>query len=239
MEHLIKEMMALAEAGMPFEVCGLVASSEFGARLIPAKNLHARPREEFSMDPDCWLEVGPGEEVTGIYHSHPVTGVEPSPHDLVSCEESGVPWHIVNPQTQAYNVVNPSGYQAPYTQRPYIHGVLDCYAVVRDWYNREWNLGLVDYPRQDGWWDKGQNLYLEHFSECGFVCLDDDYPVEVGDAFLIQRGARVPNHAAVYVGDGAILHHVYGRLSVIEAYGGDWLRKTTHHLRHKSRMTNG
>ena len=233
------DILAHAQEFPAVEVCGLIVVNADACHLIRAKNLYTKPREGFELDSDAWLEVGEGDEVVGIYHSHPFTNAEPSMHDLVMCEASNLPWHIVNPETQEHRITNPSGYLAPYTKRPYVHGVLDCYAVVRDWYTREWGLNMPDYPRQDGWWDKGASLYLDHFAECGFVQMSEGTPLQVGDAFLIQHGARVPNHAAVYTGDGQILHHVYGRLSDYGMYGGTWSLRTTHHLRHESRIKNG
>lgn len=35
-----------------------------------------------------------------------------------------------------------------------------------------------------------------------------------------------PCHAAIYIGDGMILHHFYGKKSVIELYKGLWFNTT-------------
>jgi cell wall-associated NlpC family hydrolase len=50
----------------------------------------------------------------------------------------------------------------------------------------------------------------------------------------MKVASSVPNHAAIYIGGDIILHHVYGRLSNRQIYGGYWRKHTTHHLRHKS-----
>jgi cell wall-associated NlpC family hydrolase len=42
------------------------------------------------------------------------------------------------------------------------------------------------------------------------------------------------NHGAIYMGDGTMLHHPYGRLSECVVYGGYWLRHTALLLRHAS-----
>ena len=52
-----------------------------------------------------------------------------------------------------------------------------------------------------------------------------------GDVLLMIIGANVPNHGAVYVGDNAIEHHLYGRLSSREVYGQFYRERTTHVLR--------
>ncbi len=230
----VDEILDHAKAEAPNECCGLVVAHGKKHRLIRAKNLAARPMMHFDLDPSAWLEVADDEEVIGIYHSHPRGTAEPSMADLTACEASGLPWHIVNLEGY-YTRTEPSGFLAPYERRPYVHGIHDCYAVCRDWYEREWKLRLPDVPREDGWWDRGQNLYLDHLVGAGFHVLHDTEP-QVGDGFLIQFNSPVPNHAAVYVGNGRILHHQQGRLSRTELYNGMWQKATTHHLRHATRM---
>jgi cell wall-associated NlpC family hydrolase len=49
----------------------------------------------------------------------------------------------------------------------------------------------------------------------------------------MQIHASVPNHGAVLLEDGKILHHVIGRLSCRDIYGDYWRRVTVHVIRHK------
>jgi hypothetical protein len=49
----------------------------------------------------------------------------------------------------------------------------------------------------------------------------------------MQVASPVPNHAAIYLDDGPILHHLQGRLSSRDVYGGYWQKITTHTLRHQ------
>ena len=61
---------------------------------------------------------------------------------------------------------------------------------------------------------------MTHYAEAGF------YPVhgelEEGDVIIMQVRAYEPNHAAIYLGEGLMLHHLYGRLSSRDVYGGYW-----------------
>jgi cell wall-associated NlpC family hydrolase len=75
------------------------------------------------------------------------------------------------------------------------------------------------------------NLYLDNFGSAGFHTTDLA-DLQVGDVLLMQVASPVPNHAAVYLGDGLILHHLQGRLSSRDVYGGYWHKVTTHALRH-------
>ncbi|MNC75892.1 NlpC/P60 family protein [compost metagenome] len=50
---------------------------------------------------------------------------------------------------------------------------------------------------------------------------------------VMQIQAPEPNHAAVYIGDGLMIHHLHGRLSERAVYGGYWQERTILTLRHK------
>lgn len=219
------------------EVCGLVVSwGKNKFKIIRALNLAEDRQYTFDLDPAAWLHVQPGEEVVGIYHSHPNGPPTPSMADLSGCEATGLTWHIVSPGSGEYHSFEPSGYEAPLLKRPYVHGVHDCYSIVRDWYAREMGLKLDDFDRDNFWWEReGVNLYVDNFESQGFVQLIGEAPRR-GDAFLIQVGSSKPNHAAVCLGDGTILHHVAGRLSCIEPWDGFYSQFCTHHLRHKSML---
>lgn len=232
--ELLAEMVAHAVQVQPLEACGLVVAMRDGKkqRLVRARNVAPNPRHEFDLCPDAWLALATGEDVVGIYHSHPFTSPEPSMADRVGCENTGLPWHIVTP-AGGYQYFEPSGFEAPYLKRPYVYGTLDCYTLIRDWYRRECGITLPEFHRPPKWWEKGMNLYVDNFEAVGFISLHGQVP-QRGDLFLIQMFSPVPNHSAICLGDGMILHHVQDRLSTREVWGGMWERHMTHHLRHAS-----
>jgi proteasome lid subunit RPN8/RPN11 len=238
MKDLKALMLEHADSARTYEVCGLVVSDGRRYRIIRARNLARLPKKHFDLDPEAWLEVKPGEMVVGTYHSHPLGDPTPSPADIAACELSELPMHIICPGSGAYRTIQPTGQRLPYEHRPYVHGVLDCYAVVRDWYNWEWGLNLPNFHREYSWWTKGQDLYVEHFEACGFVDVGE-VDLKHGDAFLIQSMSPVPNHAAIWLEGGKILHHREGAASGYEFWTHSWARRATHHLRHKTRINDG
>jgi cell wall-associated NlpC family hydrolase len=129
--------------------------------------------------------------------------------------------------------IEPSGYQAPLVGRQWSHGVLDCYAIIRDWYKLERNIELLDFERRDEWWKIGENLYLDNFEKAGFrkTTLDK---LQKGDVILMTINSPVPNHGAVYLGDNMILHHVHGRLSTRDIFGGYWLKNAMVYLTYEN-----
>ena len=236
---------ALAEhaAGeYPNECCGLVVRRPGDVEAVywPCRNASTEPGRQFVIDARDWAAAEDAGELLAVCHSHPDASANPSSADRAMCERSGLPWIIVGWPSAVLKRVAPEGWQAPLVGREFSYGVLDCYTLIQDYYARELGVLLPDFDRaHDGWW-KAQagrsalNLYRDGFAAAGF--LEVAGPPQVHDVLLMQVAADVENHGAVYAGDGVILHHLYGRLSAREVYGGYWTRVTRAVLRHRSRM---
>jgi proteasome lid subunit RPN8/RPN11 len=231
---LMEKIQAHAAEESPKECCGLVAVVKGRRKYFPCKNLAVTPEEHFALDPLDYAAVEDQGEIVAVVHSHPVTNHAPSQADRVACEQSGLPWHIINPNTGNWGYCEPEGFELPYVGREFAHGTVDCYSLCRDWYKREWDLELKNYPRRDQWWENGQNLYLDNFEKEGFHRIPVS-ELQRGDALLMQLSSPVPNHAAIYIGDQQVLHHVQGRLSSRDVYGGYYAKNTACALRHESR----
>lgn len=223
------DALAHAMAEMPREACGLVIIRKGREVYRPCRNL-ATGDDQFTLAPDDYEAAEAEGEIVAVVHSHPFIPATPSQADLVSCEATGLEWHIVSVPNGVWHSFRPSGYVAPLVGRVFCHGVLDCFSTIRDWYAQERGIMLPDFPRSDGWWHRGENLYLDNFGKAGFrVCQD----LHVGAVLLMQIGSPVPNHAAIYLGDDQILHHVQGRLSSRDIWGGYWRKHCTHILEYR------
>lgn len=225
-------MMAHALEHPRQEVCGLVVARGSKCRVIRASNLAENPERDFDLDPRAWLEVATDEDVLGIYHSHPNGPAIPSAADLASCEATGLRWYIVSPGSGGYTSFEPSGYEAPYEGRPYVYGVHDCYAIVRDWFKREHGIALDPIDSENYWWERGESLFLDNFEKQGFIQVLGEVPRK-SDLSLIQISGPCPNHIVVHTGRGTILHHIANRLSCEESWDGMYSRYATHLIRHK------
>lgn len=182
------------------------------------------------LDPRDYADAEDAGTITHIVHSHPTTNPAPSQADLLGIERTGLPWIIVNPITEQYTVTEPSGYKAPLVGRPFVHGVTDCWSLIRDYY-AELGIALPDFERDAEWWRKGGNLYEEHIEGLGFVRVEDG--LQLHDLVLMQLASPVINHGGVYSADNVILHHVSGKLSSRDVYGGHLRKITRWILRHR------
>jgi proteasome lid subunit RPN8/RPN11 len=233
-EKVLEAFRLHVESEYPKEACGFIIGIGKKERYFPATNIAEKPEEFFIIDPISYADAEDAGDILAICHSHPDADCVPSEGDKVSCEATSKPWHILSwPGNNLYSW-EPLGYEAPILGRSFSYGVLDCCTLVRDYYKKELNIKFKCNSGQDGWWDKGENRYLENYKEQGFIHIRDSNDIRKNDIFLIKLVSPVPNHAAIYIGNDLILHHVHGRLSNREIYGGYWRKHTTHHLRHKS-----
>jgi proteasome lid subunit RPN8/RPN11 len=90
--------------------------------------------------------------------------------------------------------------------RPFRHGVTDCYSVIRDWYRTHRDILLPDFPRDWNWWVEGMDMYREGFRQAGFEPIDEG-DMRVGDGVLFRMRSDVPNHGAIVLDDEWMLHH--------------------------------
>lgn len=229
MEHAIRDF--------PRESCGLVVLTNEGERYFPCRNIAVTANEHFVMAPNDYAEAEDAGEITCVVHSHPNAPARPSQGDLVSCERGLVPWMIVavwkEPGDEKPRIVDnyafaPSGYEAPLIGREFWFGVLDCYSIIKDWYKRERSVELPEFARRDDFWKPRGNLVdlYSQYAQAGFAEVTDG-SLQIGDVLLMQIRATFANHAGVYIGDGQMLHHLYGQLSQREVYLRSYYQEVT------------
>lgn len=154
--------------------------------------------------------------LAAVVHSHPDYPACPSEADMIGQLNTAVPWGIV--ATNGNDATQPTWWggdtpKAPLDDRPFIHGVSDCYELIRDYYESERGITLQSFPRSWNWWRDGQNLYLEGFGQTGFERVDIA-DAQTGDVWLAQIRSDVPNHAGVILDNDLILHHPAARQPV-------------------------
>lgn len=240
----LKDAQAHAARCYPNESCGLIVERDGTEIYVECENSHSKPSENFRISGEQFVAAEDVGEVVAIVHSHPNSASTPSHADRVQCELSELPWHILSvgmvdgePTFGTPGYCKPCGFEAPLEGRQFAHGILDCFTLFKDFLWREYGVRVSDYEREDDWWEKGKDLYsMDRLNAEGFFQITDD--IRRGDIILMNVRSKVPNHAGVYLGDGQILHHLQGRLSRRDNYGGYWAERTVYVVRHRD-MPNG
>jgi len=210
----------------PKESVGLLLNVKGKERYYPCNNLSMSSYQCFVLDPEDYVRADNTGEITAIIHSHPTTPPTPSQADLVGCENSNLPWHIVNPKTEQWGYCEPNGYKAPLLGREWVWGVTDCWSLVRDWYREEKQIELKDYQRSMTPEEFLNNpLFEEYATQTGFRELEPNEALQEGDVLLMSILHPTLNHVAIFLGD-MVLHHLADRLSCREPYS-PWLLKCT------------
>lgn len=232
-----------AKACYPRESCGVIVGKEY----IACTNIAAH-QAQFEICPIDLVGASKEGKIRAYVHSHPDGSTNPSMPDRVQMNLHALPWIITNGIDIAIH--EPDSYTAPLLGREYHHGLMDCYTLVKDYYQRELGIYLNDYKRKDEWWtdDSSESLYVNNFKNEGFLEVDT---IQRHDIVLARLGrTHYVNHALIFVGNGQfksehtqatigdslVLHHPYNRISIREIYGEQWRRRASIIIRHKSLM---
>lgn len=180
------------------EICGVIVDGS--PVFLP--NGAGDPKENFLIN-----DIPPNAEA--IFHSHPGGPFYPSHLDMQQQYATMLPWAIActNPRHNEVFWFGETVPKLPLIGRPFRHGVTDCYELIRDFYGQVHGVELPHVPREWSWWDDDQSLYEDHLTSSGFVLVPFE-DVQPGDGVLLTIRSKTPNHAAVYLGNGLILHHL-------------------------------
>lgn len=210
----------------PKESCGLLIDVKGKEKYYPCKNLSSYSQQCFIIDPEDYAKAEDSGKVLAVIHSHPVTPPVASQADMISCEESGLVWHIVNPKTEQWGFYKPSGYKPPLIGRHWVWGITDCWSLVRDWYKEKLGITLRDWDRPTTPEEFIENPMFEKCAwRTGFRQLRPEEKLENGDLLFMSIMATGLNHVAIFL-DGDVLHHLADRISCKEPYN-QWLLKCT------------
>jgi proteasome lid subunit RPN8/RPN11 len=247
-----EDAKAHARRVYPEESCGLIVAGKY----IACENFADDPATHVD-DPNCScrkcsFEISPavyvshGDDIDMVVHSHPDGPFYPSKADMECQVQTGKPWAIItlDEERAAEKPVIWGGDIPELLGRQFMHGVTDCYAVIKDAYALGkvelekqgipgWPydpITLPEFPRSDAWWEGDEDLYIDNFAKAGFVGTTD--APKPGDVFLMKIRSSKENHGGILVGNDLIVHHLPSRMSRREP-AGLWGRQATRWLRYK------
>lgn len=216
--ELAAQLKAEATRVFPKEAVGLIVAFRNKPKFIVGRNISLTPEKTARLHPDDYETAIEQGKLLFHFHSHCNERATPSPGDKTMSEKHELPLVIMALPTEEVQFYFPNGWRAPLLGRPFVYGSLGCYELVQDHYEEELAIKLPNFDSEEDWWNKGQNLLMDNFAKAGFRIVKD---LKRHDVLLIHLKSPVPNHCAVYLGDGMILHHVPWRLSCLQPFHED------------------
>ena len=216
----------------PKESCGLLLNIRGKEKYFPCQNLSITSHQCFIMNPEDYVKGDELGEIIGIVHSPPITPPVASEADKISCEDSNLPWYIVNPKTETWGYYEPCGFKPPLLGRTWVWGVTDCLSLVEDWYLQEKQISFKKATRpltpqifHENPQSKEDGDFNNYLITAGFRLLEPNEKLQNGDVLAMSILGKGLNHVGIFI-DGDVLHHLGDRLSCKEPYN-PWLLKCT------------
>jgi len=224
--HIVMQAELYAKEKYPEEMCGFILEDRFQ----PLTNIAVNKVNNFRVSENDYLQYR--NEIKAVVHSH-----ADYPHigktDMEGQIRSEVPWGVILLKCGAVEHIAFWGDKLPVQDligRPFIHGIYDCYALVRDYWRHK-GFDVVDFPRENLWWEKEPSMLEDLCVEAGFDFIDET-ELRIGDVIFAKVLAPVANHSGIYIGDGLMLHHLYNKLSRREPLHR-WKKHVTGYLRYR------
>lgn len=213
-KYLIDEFIKYAKTKFPEEACGFFVNDKF----IPQDNIHPEPENNFEIDVKQYLYYLSGLQC--IVHSHN-NYAHLSKNDMIQQRATNVPWGMVNLINNSPNEIVFWGNgidNYPLKGRPFVHGVWDCYGLVKSYYKNVVGIDIQDFVRENFWWNTDPSLLEDRVNDAHFYKIDPSEKKE-GDVVFMKIISKVTNHCGIIKDRGLILHHMYNRLSNEEPIG--------------------
>jgi cell wall-associated NlpC family hydrolase len=198
----------------PKEACAFVIDG----KLVQVVNHSSTPTDTFELSiQDSALQL----KAQAFLHSHPNGSLSPSSLDMISQKSANLPFGIVTCTVDSCSIpvfLSDANLAIPLLERKFIHGIFDCYSLIRSYYFQKKNITIPDFARDNKWWDAPpdtyQDLYLKNFEKANFKAIPKTEELKEGDVILMNlMSGSIVSHAAIYLGNGLILHHLNDRIS--------------------------
>lgn len=224
----------------PNEACGILVDIDGKQKVINCENKHEEPENNFKIDGSFIADYIINNQLRAVLHSHIAKSNHqgdirtPSGNDIQGHIDTCVPWGIVATDGKTVSdLLWLDDEEIPQLEgRSFIHGIFDCWSIVRDYLRLHKGITLKNYPRDPSWWANGQSLCnMSAISDAGLVSINYT-ELKEGDIVLMKVGSPVPNHWAVVTGNNQILHQLPHRLSTTDSLS-KWRKYIVGCYRHK------
>tara|TARA_B100000427_G_scaffold273882_1_gene241792 strand:- start:100 stop:837 length:738 start_codon:yes stop_codon:yes gene_type:complete len=238
--NIKKAIKTHALSSTPKECCGILYEKSGATLAHECMNVSEEPEKHFSIRPRDYLTASKKGSVKAVYHSHVSDNNKFSPNDMINSRAHQVPFVLYSIGKDCFSTFDPRKNKTFLYDRTFKIGETDCYTVVKEYYK---DLGIEINGRNDlgnDWHKKDPSLIQKLFE---LNKNNPDLPIiELGATTQLQKHdvivfefikGRGPNHVAVYLDDGNILHHPRNKYLSIEPLSNTYKKTICKIYRHE------
>lgn len=219
-------MIEYAE-GNPFEeTCGFLYITFTDVKFYPCQNIALDKREYFEISKEDYLECLKLGKIVGIFHSHTANLISAfTQDDIDTAEEAEAPIYLYHLGDKTWKEYIPPSYHVGLEGQMFIFGQQDCFSLVRHYFRQKHKIFIADYDRDEHYLQQADNRILDNFSNEGFINIKISGIPQKEDVFVFSNTRDIPQHFAIFIGPGRVLHHPLGSLSRYDSFNGGWMKK--------------
>jgi len=214
-EHALREK--------PKECCGLLIENENEEEVHPCKNSSEKPSLHFSIRPHDYAFASKRGKIKAVYHSHNSDNEKFSVNDMFNSRSHCVDYILYNTVKNTFSFFDYKKNKTFLYNRIFKIGESDCYTIIKEYYA---DLGIKlegENTFGNEWYKKNPHLIGQLFNlnknnpNLPIMELPPSSELKEHDVIVFEfiKGAG-PNHVAVYLGDGTMIHHPRNRYPCIE-----------------------
>jgi proteasome lid subunit RPN8/RPN11 len=240
-----KSIKDLSIKKTPQEICGFIYfdEREYKFDTYHCKNRAENKKNNFIISPQDYLNCQKLGKIVACYHSHCDDHLEFSEMDKNNSNLYRINYILYNTKHDYFNFYSPGTSNNPYIGRPFLLGRSDCFTLMKEYALKEEKINIefpkdLAYPKH---LEDIKDLYENNFKKQGFLKLDKFTKLEKSDGIMMKFASvsdEFPTHAAVYIGNGLILHQPFNSFSCVNIYDNFFKKHTDYVLRYKE-LANG
>lgn len=213
------------------ELCGVLLRHYETFMALQIANVANNRVVTFAMDDQPFLDAVNSGQCWGTWHVHPGPNDPDGPSDVDRDRATvwDLPGCILVRRTMQFRYYVPDGYKMSIFRRPYVPGIFDCFALVKDALAEYMDFELADLDRQLLEADGCLPDVKQYWESQGWELLLQPQPGRV--AMINFNGNSRCNHLGLVISQHEILHQLRGHPSAVD-YLGTWKKWALGYLAH-------
>lgn len=228
-----RDIKSHALSEKPNECCGLILKTEKEYLAYPCKNIAEDKCLHFIMDYHDYYAGSKLGKIEFLYHSQPT--LIPSNLDIQNCKVNNLKSVIYSYNDDDFTYLDPLMNFSinKYVGRDFEIGKMDCFTLVRDYYENELKISISNYERSLKSLLKDKDIIINNYQKEGFVIVKDKL-FQKHDLLVFKQNKNFPGHLAIYLDNKLFLHQWRNSKSNIKILTDELKNHITMIMRHKS-----